>query len=97
MAQAGHRGRARPTHAARHGALQRGGGSSATRSMAHPPALLRLHAAKPTPQQRWRQRGSHQGSGGSAAALDVEVDKRLQTWTKAPGLGSLAAQARHER
>jgi hypothetical protein len=33
----------------------------------------------------------------AAAVLDVEVDKCLQTWTKAPGLGSLATQARHER
>jgi hypothetical protein len=33
----------------------------------------------------------------AAMVLGVEVDKRLQTWTKAPGLGSLAAQARHER
>jgi hypothetical protein len=34
---------------------------------------------------------------GAAVALGVKVDKGLQTWMKAPGLGSLAAQAHHER
>jgi hypothetical protein len=77
-------------------ALRHGGALSVMRNSAQPSLLLRLHAATPTHRQRRWERGSHRGSGGSVITLAIEVDKRLQTWTKALGIGSLAAQARHE-
>jgi hypothetical protein len=51
-----------------------------TRFMACPPPRLKLHATTPTPQQRRPKRGPQPSIGGSAKALGVEVDKRLQTW-----------------
>jgi hypothetical protein len=89
----GHRGEAHPAWCV---ALRHSGVLSVMRNSAQPSLQLRLHAATPTHRQRQRERGSHRGSGGLVVTLAVEVDKRLQTWTKALGLGSLAAQARHE-
>jgi hypothetical protein len=82
---------------ARRAHLHINGDLMTTRFTACPPPRLKLHAATPTPQWRWPKRGPHRSSGGSVVMFGVEVGKWLQTRIEAPGLGSLASQASHER
>jgi hypothetical protein len=65
--------------------------------MACPPPRLKLHDTTPTPHRRQLERVPHRNSGSLAVAFGVEVDKRLQTWIEALGLGSLDAQASQGR
>jgi hypothetical protein len=89
--------RARLVHAAWRARQRFTGDLTMTRFTTCPPPWLKLYAPTPRPQWRRLKRDLHQSTGSSAEVFGIEVDKWLPTWIETPRLGSLAAQASHER